>query len=620
MAIVSESERNLDSFISENYSVGPGQYETSYNNINNSITQNLAPFNTSRERLIYSEEDNPGPGSYFKNNLNKKSLISRKIETTKEQVLNKYPMYNLMLLIKNKKKNDMRELKIDKYNKNQVQPIKYVSDDKIEQKKIKSNLLLIKKEKKETKEFEKLNLNLENIKNLFIKPIEGKTNNIINEKKDKHFNDRSKKVIIIKNKENFYNNNSTKASSDININKQITSSEENNKSLFDNKSLVFNLCNDKKPIIESLLLKKSKRKILKLHPKKKIWNNIKNDIEKENLNLKLIDKYLGSEPTYYENFFGKSPGPGYYSTRSNLDKYEIFLKEYKKFNFGSNQDRNLTTGFKKELKKKLVPDLKIDYLNRNKKSPPILSQNKISLINSLNNNDIVKTLLELNLNNNNIFTEIKNSLTEYKNSKEINIGPGQYNTKSQFEQNNKKKYSFPLEKRFFELKEISTPGPGTYLSLENWNKHINNDDNKNKTELKIILDELKPKNETPDFNIYNPHILNSIEYQNYINNCMAKIKVPFGSSQKKYKVMANSTKNMIGPGSYNTFNFKKIEKKKTIKYPFISEKEKKKKETIKLLYKKALQLLKERLGPGKYIYDQNINNTWIKKTYNIKYI
>ena len=620
MAIVFQSERNLDSFISDNNSIGPGQYETTSSNINNSTTQNLVPFNTSRERLIYSEEDNPGPGSYFKNNIYKKSTISKKIETTKEQVLNKYPMYNLMLLIKNKKKNDMKELKINKENKNQVQQIKYTNDEKTGQKNNKRNLILIKKEKKETKNEEKLNLTLESLKSLFIKPIERKTNGINNEKEDKHLNERVK-GIKIKNKEFLFNNYSTNVSSNINNNKQITLSEENSKSIFENNSLVFNLYNNKDPIIEKLLLKKIKKKTLKFRPKKIIWNNIKNNHETNNINLKLIDEHLGSELTNYQNYFGKDPGPGYYSTRSSFDKYELFLKEYKKYNFGSNLDRNLTTTFKKEPKKKLVPNLKIDYLKKSKKPFPILSQNKVSLINSINTNDLMKILLEFNQDNNNIFTELKNSVTEYKNTKDINLGPGQYNIKSQFEQNNKKRYSFPLEKRFFEFKGKATPGPGTYLSLKNWNKYINNDDDiKKKNEIKTILDEFKPKNDNPDFNSYNPHLLNSIEYKNFINNSMTRIKVPFGSSMKKFHDKANSTKDMIGPGSYNIFNFKKVKKKKIIKYPFISDKEKEKKEKLKLLYKSALQLLKEKMGPGKYIYNKNINNTWIKKTYNIKYI
>ena len=514
MAIVFQSERNLDSFISDNTSIGPGQYETSSSNINSSSIQNLVPFNTSRERLIYSEEDNPGPGSYFKNNIYKKSSISKKIETTKEQVLNKYPMYNLMLLIKDKKKNDMRELKIDKENKNQVQQIKYSNEDKIEQKNNKSTVLLIKKEKKEIKNLEKLNLSLESLKSLFIKPIERKINDINNEKEDKHFNDRSR-VIKIKKKKFLYNNYSTNASSDININKQITSSEENSKSLFENNSFAFNLYNDKEPIIEKLLLKKIKKKTLKFRPKKIIWNNIKKNHETNSLNLKLIDEHLGNELKNYQNYFGKDPGPGYYSTRSSFDKYELFLKEYKKYNFGSNQDRNLITTFKRAPKKKLVPNLKIDYLNKSKKPSPILSQSKVSLINSINTNDLMKILLELNQDNSNIYTELKNSLIEYKNSKDLNIGPGQYNIKSQFEQKNKNKYSFPLEKRFFEFKGKTTPGPGTYLSLKNWNKYNNDDDNIKKDEIKTILKEFKPKYQTPDFNSYNPHVLNSIEYQFY---------------------------------------------------------------------------------------------------------
>ena len=68
---------------------------TTFNNLN-TLTQNIAPFNTSQERLFYSEEDTPGPGSYFNNNTYKSLFSPKKAETTKENILNKFDIYNFM--------------------------------------------------------------------------------------------------------------------------------------------------------------------------------------------------------------------------------------------------------------------------------------------------------------------------------------------------------------------------------------------------------------------------------------------------------------------------------------------------------------------------------------------
>ena len=204
-----------------------------------------------------------------------------------------------------------------------------------------------------------------------------------------------------------------------------------------------------------------------------------------------------------------------------------------------------------------------------------------------------------------------NSLTQYTNK--ISLGPGQYDIKSQFDIIKSKKYSFPLSKRFFEKKEKISPGPGAYLSLEKWDKKSNINRKRRKNDEKIIIEK-----KWPDFNSYRPHLINSIEYNNFIKNKMNYIKVSFGSSEEKLMKKYNSTPDIIGPGSY-AFNNSGKEKKKRLKFKDKCEEKDNKRERIRILYKKTLQILKDFIGPGSYD-NKFLYNDWRKKAFNIVYI
>jgi len=120
---------------------------------------------------------------------------------------------------------------------------------------------------------------------------------------------------------------------------------------------------------------------------------------------------------------------------------------------------------------------------------------------------------------------------------------------------------------------------------------------------------------------YNPHLVNSIEYKNFIYNNISNNKVPFGTSQKRLTDEVNPINEIIGPGTYfnNLTDFDKKYNKKRIHYHYNFEKHQTKKEMIKLKYKKNLQLLKDKIGPGSYINNNWIYNGWLKKTFNIKF-
>ena len=603
MAIVLRSERNLDSNIFNISDIGPGQYEieNNFDKINN-LSKNSVPFNTSGERLLYldSENSSPGPGSYFKNNYYNNKYFHNKGETTKEHVIKEFPMYNLMSFIKNKKLNDLKTLKIDKRNKSQVQNLKnYNKSKSIEQRKLNLKLLQLKREEKDCTIPSK---NQENKEDLMIMPLFSKKNKCKNNitKDDKGF--KLDKELTKKDKEILSSNISTNTSSNIYLNKQITTSEDNNNIILSNSSFFPNVNKERNILDECLFFKK-----LKLKEKK--YNSFhKNSLRKNKGNN------FKSELMFYNNLLKGDPGPGYYSTSSPFDKYEVISKENKKYNFGSNQVRDIliTTPKIKTQSKKVVNDLKLESFNKiNKSSFPNLSQSNINLRNSLYSNELIKQLLC----SENFIEEINNSLTRYKNKESINVGPGQYDIKSQFNSKNSKKYSFPLSKRFLLPKGKTLPGPGAYLPLKIWNK-LSNNIKKNETKI-----EFREKNKGPDMCTYSPHVIKSIEYDNFINYSNSdNSKAPFGSSQEKIMKKINSTSDVVGPGIYDINKFdENNSRKERIKYKDKHEEKENKKENIKQLYKKALQILKDRIGPGSYL-NKNIYKDWRKKTFNITYL
>ena len=562
MAMVFEQKRNLDSIKSENENIILEKYEKSFIN-GNPFIQNIAPFNISTERILYTEKDNPGPGSYFKNEYNKSSIYTNKIRTIREQISEQFSMYNAMIYLKNKKIKSLKELKIDKNNKSQVQSLNYLNNNNNNEKIKKIHIKILRKEKNNKNDVIIPYLKLENIKESV------KTPSISGKKIDK-----KKKGIIYKYndliKMDLQEKTSTNYSTTISNNcksSQLTLSDENSKILKTNNSSVINLKVDKEGGKSQKLLPKIKSKKFKFIPKLKNWNKIMNNFEENNLINKLRNKFDIDIFASYNNFFDNIPGPGYYSTRSYFDKYKIKSKDYKNNNFWSIQHNNISKKCKKELKKLKLNNTSTNYVNK------------------------------------------------------LNLGPGQYNIKSQFEQINSKRYSFPLQKRFQNLKGIITPGPGSYLSLENWKKITSNNSYQNAP--KINNEELKDNNNVnPDMCTYNPHIVNSIEYKNFAYNSISNSKVPFGSSQKRLSDEVNPNNEIIGPGTYfnNLTDFNLKYNKKRLLYNYTLEKNKTKKEKIKLKYKNNLQLLKDKTGPGSYINNNWIYNGWIKKTFNIKFV
>ena len=619
MAIVLRSERNFNSSLINNSSVGPGQYKIqNYFDKNDALNQNNVPFNTSEERILFFENDTPGPGSYFKNNYNKSQFFGKKRETMKDHILNELPMYNMMNFRRRRKMNELKQLILDKKNKNQIQNLKYFNNDNvnyIEQKKTKIKLL---QKKKDGKECSIPYNNQENVKGLIIEPIFQNKDKI--KKEPLILDDKGKpfvKDIKMNNKELFPSDCSPNSSTNNYINKPTPLSDENTNIILSNISLISKGNKGIKTLKDNLILQRLKKKNNKLNSlyKNRFLNKIKDNSNINDLKKHFDIKDFESQLLHKFNLLKDEPGPGYYSPRVPLDKYQEISKENKKFNFGSNERRDIliTKPRSKTNEKKEDFELIIENNNKqNKTAFPILSPSQLNIRNSITSNNIIRQLLNLN----DEIEDINNTFTEYKNKKALNIGPGQYDIKSQFDNIKSKKYSFPLSKRFLIQREDLSPGPGTYNLIPNWNKINKNNIKKHNVKIQVFLN-----NKKPDVWSYNPHILKSIEYDNLINySNIVNTKAPFGSTGERLMKKYNSTPDIVGPGIYGFNNNIIYKKKKRIRYKDKSEENERKKENIKILYKKALQLLKDKIGPGCYINRNKIYSDWYKKTFNSTYI
>ena len=210
-----------------------------------------------------------------------------------------------------------------------------------------------------------------------------------------------------------------------------------------------------------------------------------------------------------------------------------------------------------------------------------------------------------------------------------NIGPGKYEIKSQFDmEKNLNKISFSYEKRFNDYingKSELYPGPGEYLKLKKWDKpekkiikvsdliqnninNINKNLNLNKNEEINI--EKRDDKITPGVGMYNPDIINSINYKiKSRENKLQSIIAPFNSGVERFNFQkSSSTSDLIGPGSYNILknNINNINNKKIIENKPLEN------------YINEKNIQKSKLGPGEY-YKFNYND-WNIKSFNTLFL
>ena len=602
-------------------------------NISENIQQNKAPFNSKMEKFFDSSSkrnNDVGPGAYY--NSRQRSFIKMSFgkKTKSLEEINNNELYNLALFkVVNKKRflklSAQKSLIIDKKNKNQVYNLndinpynKFNKSSSTEGNKINFKLIPTTLTKNRVSsipskghylgyDFDKNGLPIMVDSSSVIVQNKNENENIDKKIKFIDWSKMSKKEIgIDNNNDNTTKENTTNLYSSPNedLNDIASSLTNTNLTHFNKKNnLTRNKNNDnfsltKNEFATESLSTKNFKSFSKIQTPKKKYNKRFNSPESHLFSRK--KKSL--EEFVYSYLFSGPPGPGYYQSGSNFDKFIINKNLNIKHNFGSNSIRNNNL-FNSEINNDLGPGY---YYKLNSK--PKIKTNFYPLNRK----------------------EPANYIKKFeKDFEKENVGPGKYNIKSQFDIT-KLYYNGPLEKRFFDNNKKSDIGPGEYLQLYDWKKNMNIkrenqfkkeklDDKKDGKKEIIGRDSYIIKNENPAVGDYNPHIIYTIHYDILSNeNKLSNVRTPFNSQQERFVNKNISSNDLLGPGRYfpndkkiGNIKFKtnQINKKRGLYKSKSSNNE-----VIKYLYEKAKLELGKQVGPGSYNL-QNYNE-WHKKSFN----
>ena len=377
---------------------------------------------------------------------------------------------------------------------------------------------------------------------------------------------------------------------------------------------------------------------------------------KENTPKNIIQiKTKLQENNYYLNEFIKSkifsefPGPGYYflkSIKNNKKSIVDYSKKShsmrilnkndysknnvlidKKENKGNNEKKSKSIIELQSDIRKIYFEKEKEVYNKNKRSLLIYKiikklrlkekENKNSFIENINNSKEIQELEYPNfyknsnltsddnnvLNNFNSMEERFKGPTGYLNEiyKNDNPGPGQYQLFYNYNNNNKKNENI-FGKKYF--KKVRPNGR-------------NSNDKTNIKKRKLFIDEIK--NENPPVGSYQSQFHNTIALKNLMIQKNKKTKNPIknGSFEQikslterrvKYmKIKEKQSNSVLGPCSY----FKNSDRNEHIIYgqnsSFGSNSEK------NIVIKNDIDI-----GPGNYNLD--LNNNWIKKSFNVLFI
>ena len=515
MAIVVRSKKNLDYILNPTGTIGPGNY----NILNKSYieNENFAPFNSSEKKLINNNKENPniGPG-YYQKSFSNENFFHKKNFHTKTNDKNWTKMNFLMAQLIDKKKEKIEEEKQKKIKINLHQNNKYS----------KSNLNRNNKNKKiiiinTTKTLNRIN-SIPSKSNCFGYNIDEKGEVYLNENPNSEIYYTGEKDNSV-GPDYYYKTNKLNAHfvdwSKMSTKEIIDFKYYNNDKSVNNSSYINNYLNTTETTLNNKILPKSNStndiKTLNKNKKEKLYIGF---ISRKNNNNESKEKIL--ENNLYNNLFSFEPGPGYYYKDNLFDNIKKKVNNYYEKNhqcFGVSSKRNLST-FTKESNDIGPGYYSPDLFEKKEKFIPNFFPfaHRENIIKNYNPKDLAKKSI---LYNNNVNNE---------------IGPGKYEIKSQFDMKKKlNKISFSYEKRFNDYingKSELYPGPGEYLKLKNWKKpekkiikvsdliqnninNINKKININKDEKDDISIEKNEDKITPGVGIYNPDILNSINYK-----------------------------------------------------------------------------------------------------------
>ena len=353
---------------------------------------------------------------------------------------------------------------------------------------------------------------------------------------------------------------------------------------------------------KDIIINTSKNNNIKKTNKKSVFNvvisNCKNNNNKKCKIVKTFESVIKKV----------TPGPGYYSTPKNITSFKVkSLPEYRQY-FGSKLSRFSNTN---DFKNSLGPG---EYFKEEKNK----NMNKTSSINFAPFSSKVERFF--------ISDEKKNV-----------PGPGDYDKENDLEKIKKISSSFDgkfgsNEKRFNDTNlkwKNSIPGPGFYIYEKDKNINLNKNNNKNNKKGKLYnttkidlerQDNIKVNNlvndeskdeDNPPLGLYNPDIINSIDYK--IKKKVYETRnsdVAFSSTfnkkkKKKSNIEINCEDSNLGPGYY--YHEKKRKDNKLSPVFHLPE-----------FKRNIYSNLNTNLGPGKY--NLNSYNDWSKKSFNINYV
>ncbi len=679
MAIVFEQERDLDlNQGKEINELGPGQYLPQ--TIPKKIIENTAPFLSSEKKTKKKDEITPGPGDYF-HDISKEKFEKIKENSIIEIYENKnfFDIQNKIL-----SENDPLIINhlhsILKLNKN-FEKYGFLTKEKRWKEKEQNNILgpgsfFDEKNIKSKKEIENI---IKKTKNKIFK--NKKFNNQIDKvesipgKNNYGYNIGKNGELIKKENPNKYKifsgekgNSVGPGNYDIELPEQWKKKGTNwSKSKlsrsYDNKKKI-------KKINENINSINCNIGNFRDNEKKNLIsdNNILGNINYFNIGIyrtyalnqlhskeKGLNKLLTNNKNKSNSYIPKSnsPGPGYYynDNLNNLIKKLPKKKNLKNNFFGSTSDRfgnginsyksnnniNLGPGqyfldkhsdaFKKRHLKKFLLSQSIPFMSITERFN--FSQSTIN-INSKDNNNIsllkLKNQKENKLIQNNSFVSTTHSNTSKTNNqnKQLSMHGTFYSKEPRFKDNENK------------LKESSlNPGPGSYINPFS-NTGSSNTINYNgryvdiRTGKNLILNNKRPKssnnkydsfiktknNFIPSVGRYNPGINYTIEYKNIKKMREGRIDIGFNSSVpgdrgELYSFQKNEN---LGPGKY-FINDNDIKYKNYGNSAFGSSSERGLIDNDVKLYKNNSM---SNLGPGNYNYFNNYS--WVKKSFNVKYI
>ena len=332
--------------------------------------------------------------------------------------------------------------------------------------------------------------------------------------------------------------------------------------------------------------------------KKSIFNLV---VENCKINNKKKCKTVKTFESVIKN---KTPGPGYYYEEKDLSSFKTKLvPELKQF-FGSKLSRFF---IKNNLTNSLGPG---EYFKNDKNN---INMNKTSSL---------------------IFAPFSSSVERFNFSEEKkNVpGPGDYNPSdldnikkiSEFSESKVGSKEIRFNNMYNNNYKNSIPGPGFYESKKDSQNKKNKNSKKSKiynnskndlvrytnTKINNLINNFKDK-EIPPIGLYNPEIINSIDYKikkkayESRNNNVA-FTTTFNKKNKKVKnnIAINCDESNIGPGYY----YREYKKKDNRLSPAFHLPE----------FKNINTNIKTNIGPGEY--NLNAYNDWTKKSFNINFV